>query len=64
MNNASCRCFRFPIDIGRTSMPCLVATPTVVPYHAGQEEYFNGLLAAGRMTAILIGPSETVHPPT
>jgi catechol 2,3-dioxygenase-like lactoylglutathione lyase family enzyme len=47
MNNASCRCFRFPIDIGRTSMPCLVATPTVVPYHAGQEGYFNGLLGDG-----------------
>jgi membrane-bound inhibitor of C-type lysozyme len=27
-------------------MPCLVAAPTVVPYHAGQEEYFNGLLVA------------------
>jgi hypothetical protein len=26
-------------------MPCSVAAPTVVLYHAGQEGYFNGLLA-------------------
>jgi len=30
--------------MGRASVPCLVAAPTVVLYHAGQEEYFNGLL--------------------
>jgi hypothetical protein len=38
-------------------MPCLVAAPTVVPYHAGQEEYFNGLLTEENTKIALINPT-------
>jgi hypothetical protein len=34
-------------------MPCSVAAPTVVLYHAGQEGYFNGLLGVRKRWPLL-----------